>query len=541
MAKNKKIIEKKVIENEFLDVEIPKLDWVKLDIRSVQTIVNGDVESNDYEVSFFMGEKLTYEDKELSRNVQDVLKLSFAPYYWQEKKYKFYTTQKTGPVEYKKEILKNLFKLFKDYEVKNDKIFESSTSEYENDIKENLKLETPDLILKLNPKTKQFVVLAKDFLGADNYRLLKSCSLYSSTLINPKFSVDNNDSLMLTTDFFKEDVGNKKIDKKTYFIINPQFYLKVKNHFLESKEKQEEFIFSQKEISEKIDLKSLEIKEDNIFDLKIEFNEKDQCFDFYSKGYFEPSYYNGYRPKRNLLGTWALNFIFAEENKLLDTNENSYQFHDEIVFPNKNKINLEEVKGGSKKDKDVKIPVSEWEKIEKIKNNFEKEMIFWSRKTKDIKITHCDFAGSEIFSKYPAIYINDKGECFFAFSSRRMGVFKGIGVSNRENPWGDMYKLEDVNLSEGVVEEKKKREVKFSQTLKTIPISFEEAKFYLNEHPFAENIKRGSINLNGVIHSPPDSLLNQDTKQEVFNKMMLMAEIATMSNKSSVKTKRLKI
>ncbi len=536
MAKNKKIIEKKIIENSFFDIKAPNFEWLKVDLRHIQTTLGGEVQGDDYDISIYMGEKLSYEDKNLSRKVQEILKLNFPPYYWQEKKYRFYTTERTGALDDKKEMLEKLFELFKNYEIENKKNFEDSSQEYENDIKNNLKLETPDLILKLEPKSKRFIVLAKDFLGGENYKLLKSSSLLSSYLINPKFLPENNtDSLMLTTDFFKEEMGSKKIEKKTYFVINPQFYLKVKNHFLDSKVEQEKFISSQKAISNNIDLKSLEIKEDNLFDLKVEFNEKDQCFDFYSKGYFEPSFYAGYRSQRNLLGTWALNFIFSEKQ-----NETAnIQWHNEILLDGMNKIILEEVKGGSKKDKNVKIPASEWEKIQKIKENFEKEMLFWGRKTKDIKITHCDFSHLEVFQKFPAIYINDKGECFFAFSGRRMGVFKAIGSAYNK-------KDDDFMIDEGIPidengNEKKKREIKFSQTLKTIPITFEEAKFYINEHPFAEKIKKGTINLNATIHNQTNILSTEENKIEIFNKMMMMAEIASSSNKNTSKPKKIKI
>ncbi len=536
MAKVKKIFEKKTMGDSFFGIEAPRLDWIKVELKHIQTTYGGDVHSEDYDVSVYVGEKLSYEDKDLSKKVQETLKLNFPPYYWQEKKYRFYTTERTGPLEHKKEILKELFEVLKNYEIKNQKNFEESSVEYENDVQNNLKLETPDLILKLEPKSKKFIVLAKDFLGSENYKLLKSSSLLSSYLISPKFLPENNtDSLMLTTDFFKEEMGNKKTEKKTYFVINPQFYLKVKNHFLASKVAQENFINSQKVISNSVDLKSLEIKEDNVFDLKVEFNEKDQCFDFYSKGYFEPSFYAGYRSQRNLLGTWALNFIFSEKQN----DEANIQWHNEILLDGMNKIILEEVKGGSKKDKNVKIPASEWEKIQLIKNNFNKEMLFWGRKTKDIKITHCDFSHLEVFQKFPAIYINDKGECFFVFSSRRMGIFKAIGSAYDK-------KDDDFMIDEGIPidengNEKKKREIKFSQTLKTIPITLEEAKFYLNEHPFANKIKKGTIDLNATIHNQANILHTEENQVEIFNKMMMMAEIVGTSNKNTTKAKKVKI
>lgn len=536
MAKNKKIIEKKIIENSFFDITPPNFEWIKVDLKHIQTTLGGEIQTDDYDVSIYVGEKLSYEDKDLSKKIQETLKLNFPPYYWQEKKYRFYTTERTGPLEHKKEILEGLFDILKNYEIQNKKNFEESSVEYENDVQNNLKLETPDLILKLEPNSKKFIVLAKDFLGGENYKLLKSSSLLSSYLISPKFLPENNtDSLMLTTDFFKEEMGNKKIEKKTYFIINPQFYLKVKNHFLKSQIAQEEFISSQKVISNKIDLTSLEIKEDNVFDLKVEFNEKDQCFDFYSKGYFEPSFYAGYRSQRNLLATWALNFIFSEKQE----DKANIEWHNEILLDGMNKITLAEVKGGSKKDRNVKIPASEWQKIQSIKNNFEKEMLFWGRKTKDIKITHCDFSNLEIFQKFPAIYINDKGECFFAFSSRRMGVFKAIG--NAYNKKDDDFMIDEGIPIDEEGNEKKKREIKFSQTLKTIPITFEEVKFYLNEHPFANKIKKGTIDLNSTIHNQADILPTEENKLEIFNKMMMMAEIASSSNKKTSKAKKVKI
>lgn len=514
------------IENKFLDIEVPELDWVKVNLIETKTTwIDNKTEAvekveNNFNVTIYVGERLNSEDKELSKKVQEICHLNFPPYYWKEKAYRFYTTERTGNEELKKEILTNLLTNFKEYEKDKKNQFEESNKVFEEDAKNKIKLDSVDLLMKFHEETNRFVVLAKDFIGPEKYALLRRASEYSGNLVHPDFiGPENINKYALTTEFFKEDMPNKKLEKKTYFFINPSMYENVKLHFGLEKKAAAEFLESQKKISQQHDLSQYDLEVDNVFDLKIKFVPENQCFEFYGKGYFDSVGFNGMRSQRGLLAMWALNFIYSEDK--LDVNTYAA---DDIIVDGKDKIHLETVKGGSKKEKNVRIPASEWQKVAKIKENFEEVNKFWSRPEKSIKITHCDFSSLNLLDRFPAVFFDKKGESYLAFSSRRMGVFKALG-QNSINQNDFMDDVEMIHINEDGTE-KKKRDVKFSQTLKTIPISFKEATYFMEEHPFSDFIKRGTVELNTKVWGPENQFgLSKEEKDQVFNTILLHAEI----------------
>lgn len=528
--------EKFVIEDEFPGVEIPKLDWIKIKLQHNKTVNNTNkTEVSDFNINIDISEKLSNEDKEMSKKIQEICKLNFPPYYWREKSYKFYTTERTGSLEEKQQILNNLFVFLKDYEAKKENQFSNSNVVFEKDAKEKKSYDLPDLCMKFHEPTKRFVVLAKDFLGSEKYSLLRGSSEYSSQLIEflPK---ENQNKYLLSSDFFADLVTDRKLEKKTYFFIKPELYEKVKNHFEEELKKQNDFLNKQKEISKTMNLEELNVTEENVFDFKIQFIPEKQAFSFYSKGYFDNAVYNGIRTHRNLLGLWGLNFIYTEENQ-----EQVYS-EEEVLIENKKKIVLEEVKGGSRREKDVRIPASEWEKVKKLKENYEKEIDFWKRPVKSIKITHCDFTKYNIFDRFPAIYIDNKGSTFFIFGSRRVGYFKSVAQNTVENNGFNWFDDNDTPIIPINKDGTEKKQPKFSQTLKAIPISFKEAKFFLEEHPFADKIKSGSLLLNHVIHDQLSGGITMDEQIKTFDKVWLMAEISSQTSEvQKNKPRRMKI
>lgn len=527
----KPVMEK--IEGSFLDVTLPEFDWVKIELTHNKTnwvdAKTNSVErvEDNFNIVINLSEKMFSEDKDLSLKIKDICHLSFAPYYWREKSYRYYTSDRTGTTEEKKEILSNLINLLKGYEVEKKNQFDDSSQTFKEDAKNRLSLESTDLLMKFHEPTQRFVVLAKDFLGSEKFALLRKCSEYSSQLCEPFSNPEQNlNKFLITTDFFAEDLPNKKLEKKTYFFINPSFYEEIKHHFSFEQKKQNEFIEKQKQVTKENDLSQYNVEAENVFGLKIKFVEEHQCFEFYGKGYFESQGYNGHYPSRSLLGLWALNFIYAKD-KVEPHSNNVYE-----MILDKDKIELEEVKGGTKKEKNIRIPATEWPKIKQIKENFEAENALWGRPEKSIKISHCDFSDMGIFEQYPAVYMDNKGKCYLTYGSRRMGMFTAIGESV----------MEDV-FTPAEPDGKKKRKSNFSQTLKSIPISFEEAKFFMNEHPFSEQIKKGTINLNARIHGPTDNFnMSYEEKMRVFDTVYLHAEIHSQSEKEDKpKAKRMKI
>lgn len=531
------------IEGSFLDITLPKFDWIKIELThnktnfvNVKNEVIEKVEDN-FNIVINLGQKVFGEDKELSSKIKEICRLTFPPYYHREKSYRFYTTDRTGSIESKKEILNNLLNVLQNYELNKTDQFDESSEIFKEDAKNKIKLESTDLLMKFHEPTQRFIVLAKDFLGSEKFALLRKCSEYNSQLFSSEGSfLAEENKFVITTDFFQDDLPNKKLEKKTYFFINPSHYEEIKNHFVLEEKLHQEFVEKQKKITEENDLSEHNIEIDNVFALKIKFNPENQCFEFYGKGYFENKDFDGRVAPRKLLGLWALNFIYSQEK----SNEENYNKPYEMIV-DKYKIELQEVKGGTKREKNIRIPASEWPKIKLIKENFEKEMTIWGRPEKTIKITHCEFSHMGIFDRYPAVYFDAKGKCYLAFGCRRSGKFQAIGESSIPNIIDDiLYQNKDF-AEDG----KKKRNVKFAQTIKTIPISFDEATYFMEKHPFSQNIKSGTIELNSIIHATPGQIIiDYEEKNKIFETVHMHAELYSQTEKSGAtktKEKRLKL
>jgi len=238
---------------------------------------------------------------------------------------------------------------------------------------------------------------------------------------------------------------------------------------------------------------------------------------------------------------WALNFIYTENsdsNKNLNGNEIlSFDDNREIEVKGKYKIKLNIVPGGSKKEKNLRVLASDWEKLKKIKENFIKEQELWGRTGKSIKISHCDFSDVSILTQYPVVYFDKQGKSFLVYGSRRRGKFNILGESSTNSDFIESIKIDELG------NEVKPRNIKFSQTLKGVPITFLEAKFYLENHSFCESIKRTTIDLNAKIWgNNSNGSVTEEEKLKIFETVLLHAEINSNAvNSNTVKSKRIKI
>jgi hypothetical protein len=528
-----------VKEGEFLGVEVPHLDWIKVDLTYTQrNSIDTKTEElnkveNNYTIQFSVFDKVPQEDKDLTSKIQEICGLRFPNYYWREKQYRFYTTDYTGSDERKKEILINLFNYLKNYEIEKTNQLKDSTETFKEDMLRGIKVESADLIMKFHNQTQRFVVLAKSFLGGDKFTFLRRHSEYAGKLVDPiEITESNENKYLIDKTFFAEDMKNKKIDKNFYFIIHPGLYEDVKMHFNMEEKKQNEFIEQQKKVSAENDLSQYNVEIENVFGLKIKFVPEIQCFEFYGKGYDDPSSFMGHAPNRGLIPLWALNFVYSKEKQ--PNEDGTYGSYSYDLNASKEKIELMVVPGGSKRDKNTRIPAIEWNKLKEIKENFEKENKFWSRPEKAIKITHCQLNSDGIFSRYPAVYFDGKGNSFLSYSCRATGMFKMIG----QNSFGIDYNA--------IANESDKKEKKFSQTIKSIPISFEEANYFLEKHLFSEQIKRGSIVLNGRIHAPADNqYISDEEAQKIYETSYLVTKMHSEAKKNNVgivqKSKRVKL
>lgn len=516
--KNKSILESFVIENQFLDVMIPKIDNIPIELTTkvnrYKNSITEEIEKEDYDytVSFSMNFFHPIENKEFSKKIQEITKMPFPPYKFYEKKYLFYTSKWTGDLENKKEILKNLFQYLTAYE----KEFIASNQKYQetikNDITNSVSLETIHYTLQYNKELKSYILLLKTFIGTDKYVQFKQSSNHIGKIADFS-SVEYQKEVHTPFDIDYSFFGKKEYLNKSYFVINPLYYLDVKNIILLDKEKENNFFEMQKKESEKQDLSKFDIEENNLFQLKIKFIPEKNWFEFYCKGYDEPSFYNGYKTNRKLLSLFAINFLLSEP---YDSNihENFYSDSD-IVSDSKQKIQLTFIDGSDKRHKKMLVPATDWQQIEKIYHNYYEIQKLFGRPVKSIKITNTFFNFSD--NRYPSIYFSNKGENFLIISSRLQGY------SNFQNI-ADQVK-------------KSKSQQKPVATLKGFSISKEEVDHFLNHHIFSEYIRQNTKEIN-IQTIAEKSNLSREEKEKIWTSIWLNYELNQSTNNHK---KRLKI
>lgn len=550
-----KIEVEEIKENIFLDMEVPVFEKFKIKLTQKSKILkikkSGEEISrvDNYDLFIDTSEIAETNLSETKETLRDIMELSFVPYLYDEtynakkndmikvrtKTIKYFTHGKQS-IEKKKEILEKIFNCLKDFELNYEETVKDSVKAFNADVLEHQSYKDFDIAVKYSKENNAFFVLALRYLD-DKYKTLAQASHLKGKLSEAP----------LPEDFFNDLVKPKSKGSKVermFFMIKPEAYLEIKDLIEVQKLELAEFKEEQKKLVASIEGQDLPIyTKENVFDFKIDFDKELNCFKFFCKGY-DPGEYESIQTERNLFGTWALNFIFSkqltdEEMKDFTPYYGYEEDTKEFFFDNLVKIDLKFLDGSSKKDKNFLISADQIDSLRKIKENFLKLESFFSRKQEVVQIIGKEINPTDTtnLKKYPAILIGEKGNPYFVFSYRRQKA-QSAKQTEQENHEGVLIpaipqKITETDAAEEVPKKIRKRKDKLASiSMTTIPISYEEMLYFINEHPMADRIKSNTVYLNteawGSSKNMDFSITLAD-REEMFNSILLHS---TIKNKS---------
>lgn len=513
MAKHKEKIEE-LLSNTFLGIEIPQLELFSVDLlqktQIIKRVKTGEEESreNNYTIKINRSNINKSSHGELAKNLQQLFGMSFIPFNWESQTFTYYTSKYTGDDNFKKQQLNNIFDYLKEFEEKYKIEKASSLAVFNkeklvfNDYKDD------EIVVKYHHGLDSFIVLATNFLGKEKYSILANASKEKGSL----------ESSQIESTFFDGLYEHKNRSKKMYFMINSYDYEHVKKLIEIKKEEVSQFLKEQTKVVEENKATFVSYEEKNIFGFKLKFDEEKKCFNFYCRGYAEPTSDYGEAPDRSLLARWALNFILSEEvidknvptnldeSEIKETHMHSY----EIDLDNHLKVLLDIRKESSLREKSLWVPADNWERLEKMYHRFLKNNELFGREEKSIKLVEANFllrgSSGVNLKTYPAIYLNEKGNAFFIYSYRS-------AISRYT------YEEDKVTI---------KKTIPASTTMRGVPISFEELNNFLNNHPLSTHIKMNTIFLNSEIwmrDNNGNTLLTDEERQSAFDNIYMHAKI----------------
>jgi hypothetical protein len=534
-------------ENTFMGITVPEFEYFKINlVEHIRIGKKGEEEvSREHNFNLKIKSEISKAYKEkLDNDLKNAFKLNWVPFDYHTQQYQYYTSKYITESE-KLEKLKNIFEVLKNFEIYYKESVKKSMQLFEKDVFDKKNYVDYEVAVKFNEEKKCFVVVALRFLGERKYSILANASFKKG-----KISETNYKESGFLNEFINWDKQKKDL---YYFEINPESYLEIKN-LIEIKEKEKElFQEKQNKILEKIGKNNLaHFDEKNIFDLKVIYNDKLKMFEFYCKGYFEPKKYNYKKPNRTLISFLAVNYILSRElsDKEIEDNftilengtykENNFvnDIDLEYIGSKRYKYNLKIQEESSLKDKKLYLSLEYNDVLKEIIANYEKHKEFFTRKVKNIKIkTYNSLSFSKcINKKFPSIYFNDDGRCFYVLSIREMFEILPELPKNILN--------QEKNENENIVLKKVNEGKSVSFYIKAIEISHEEAIHHLYENPWKLEIERNSIYLNTELWMNDENktqLSNEDRKKS-FNILLLNNKLQSESKKNQeLKTKIKKI
>lgn len=535
-----------VSQGKFMELTVPELEYFKITLtENIKIGVKDNIEiSKDYNFNLKIKSEISKTYKEqLDNELKIAFKMNWVKYDYKNKEYEYYTSKYNLDSE-KLETLNNTFKVLKDFEIY-----------YKDAIQESLQLFTKDSIdkrsyldhevaVKFNEEKNCFVVVALRFLGEGKYPVLANASLAKGKISDTDYKESK---------FFDGFIVWEKQKKDLfYFEINPESYIEIRN-IIEVKEKSKEiFKEKQEEILEVMGKENLAFfDEENIFNLKVVFDENMKMFEFFCKGYNDPSSgkYNG---ERSLIPFLSINYLLSKVlskdeindnfEKLENGNYKSNEFVtdsdlDYSVDSQKYKYNLKFEEESNKKDKKLYISLNYNNALKEIINNYKKHKEFFSRTIKEIKINNNNSISINGYldKKYPSIYLNDDGRCFYVLGTRQTEqVVAGTTLKSEINSEGENS---PVKVSKGKTG---------SFKMKTFEITHEEALDYLYSHEWKDKIEKNSIYLNTELWLTNENKpqLNEDDRKKSFDMLLLNNKIQGKSKKLNLvklKEKKIKI
>ena len=535
-----------VNEGIFMDMKVPELEYFKLTLTEhIRIATKAQVEvSKEHNFNLKITSKISKSYKEqLDNELKNAFKMSWVKYDYNLQQYEYYTSKYTLNSE-KLERLQNIFQVLQDFEIYYKEAIKESLIVFNQDVIDKKSYLDHEVAVKFNEEKNCFVIVALRFLGEGKYPILANASLSKGKISDTDYKESK---------FFDDlIVWEKQKRDLFYFEINPESYIEIKN-LIEVKEKSKElYQEKQNEILEKIGEDNLAFfDEDNIFDLKVIYDNKLKMFEFFCKGYTEPRSGN-YSSERSLISFLAINHILSKKltEQEIDDNftrleDGSYKSNNFITDDDLNtqwdcekyKYNLEFEEASDKREKKLYLSLDYNESLKEIINNYEKNRAFFGRKIKEIKIKNNNRinANGNLDRKYPTIYLHDDGRCFYVLGTRETEqVLAGTIIKAEKNEQGEVIPLKVSKGRSG------------SFTMKTLEISHEEALSFLYQHEWKTKIEQNSIYLNTELWMTNENKpqINYDDRIKSFNILLLNNKLQSDARKSKsehIKVKKLKI
>lgn len=497
MVGPRKIKKVEITEGRFKDIEIPSLPGIDISLTSKQEITysvktgevlesgpaNYEIVINTYELTKGI------ENKELSDEIQEVTKMPFSLYAYRSGSYRYFTTYRT-PEEDKEIILKKLINIVTDFAKKAGPLPENYFNE---DLEKEFSVELREMVVfpcSVNDE-KLFVVALKDYLeNKQDFAKLAQISKFNSFLMSDK-NADKSLGDVTVSDVKKYFPNFNKRNK--FFVIEPKFHNVLKDFVLDKQLQEGYFNQEEQKKAKNIDVKSVEITEPNLFDIHIKYIEEKGVFLFKGKSYFQKPIVirNTYVLDRGLWGDIAEEHIYA---KFANNND----INNDYMYSENNADRLKPLKGGNSKT-GWEIPISEIEKLRKIKENFEEEQKFFGREELLIDVPGSVDVKYAWNSGLAVLY--DKNDCYLVYSCRqsKKKLPENMNTENlhlistpKKHKEGDLT-YEDENILDNYYVHK--------TTFYGFKITGKEADYLLSEECKYEsqNILRNSINLNSVL------------------------------------------
>lgn len=543
MKKNK-IVEK----DKYLDVEVPNFDLIKIELwqETYQQIKRNKIESENHEFTLMINtEKISSrKDLEFSEKFMELTKMNFVAYDYKNYTYKYFTTPYVGDTEYKKNLLKDIFSYLKEYEAEKKIVLESGQKDFNEHKEDLINTENDSLLVKYLPEEKMIAVILKGFAGKDVFSKLisaservivngafpKSIRDYENQKKNEKDTPLNNKIEELNT-VLQEEENYSKLKGKPFFIIKPQNYLAIKSAIGLVEENKKEVIKQLTEeqntlLAKGVDFNSIEITEENDFNLYIKYNEEYKAYEFSCVGY-NSIYSNGYyvsELKRHIdaspssvLSVFAKNFIYG---KYADEVKKEEIFPCEKILSNslietREAILMEKL--DAKLNGNFLIPAKEFDKLKQIYENYQGQKYLFDRENKKINIKG-KIAPHVSEDHAPSIYTNGK---------EFLLVLKKINKKSKKP-----VKEEDLNADVDLISFKDwdnlpPPEVDLTKSVSLIgkKITAKEVDYFFEEHDMAPIIKKNSYTLIGELNLGLQTLLTDENIEKSYNASMLSARL----------------
>lgn len=532
-------------DNTFMGITLPEFEHFKVTLVEHTRIgKKGEEEvsrDNNFNIKIKPNIVKAYKEK-LDNDLKNAFKLSWAPYKYDTQQYEYFTSKYVNDEE-KIARLNSIIQTLTEFEAYYKEAVKESVQLFNQDSMDKRSYIDHEVVVKFNEEKNCFVVVALRFLGEGKYPILANASLKKGKISDTEYQQSG---------FLDEFIDWKKQKRDLfYFEINPEGYLEIRN-LIEVKEQTKQlFQKEQTQILEKLGHDNLaHFDEENIFDLKVIYDDKLKMFEFFCKGYFESEL-----GERSLLAFLSVNHILSKDLNEQEIKDNfqaleDASYKDNRFVPdgdldhrytqkfNRYKYNLQIQEESAKRDKKLYLTLDYNEVLKEIINNYEQNRAFFGRKVKEIKIKNSTPIHSRSYmdTKYPTIYLNDDGRSFYVFSMREnLEVIAGtITAPKKYNEQGELI---PAKISKGR---------KGSFTMKALEITYQEAVEFLYEHIWKDKILANSIYLNTEIWMTNENKpqLNAEDRLKSFDILLLNNKIQSDSKKklgTMAKTKRLKI